>query len=126
MSVLPQRHFTVAEYLDWAIDHPGRYELHNGKIHAISPGGAGYAAAKFSVQTALAADIRAHGLPCHLLPSGLTVRVEAATAFEPDALVYCGEELESSGLEVPNPVIVVEVLAAHAPHRHLDEIYGVL
>jgi Uma2 family endonuclease len=33
------------------------------------------------------------------------------TAYEPDAIVYCGTKLASSALEVPNPVIVVEVLS---------------
>ena len=41
----------------------------------------------------------------------MTVRVEPATACEPDGLVYCGPELPSSAVEVPDPVIVVEVLS---------------
>src|SRR5437588_9630635 len=69
------------------------------------------AAAKFAVQTALAAGIRARGLPCHMMPDGMTVRVDARTAFEPDALVYCGQEVALSTLEIPNPVVVVEVLS---------------
>jgi Uma2 family endonuclease len=39
------------------------------------------------------------------------VRISPHTAFEPDALVYCGEEVPGHSLEVPNPVIVVEVLS---------------
>jgi Uma2 family endonuclease len=46
-----------------------------------------------------------------MLPDGLTVRVEATKAYEPDALVYCGPELPPSAIEVPEPVIVVEVLS---------------
>ena len=41
----------------------------------------------------------------------MTVRVDAATAFEPDALVYCGLQVAPSALEIPNPVILVEVLS---------------
>lgn len=41
----------------------------------------------------------------------MTVRIDAATAYEPDALVYCGTKLAPSAVEVPNPVIVVEVLS---------------
>jgi Uma2 family endonuclease len=46
------------------------------------------------------------------------VRIDAYTAHEPDTLVYCGEELPDSAIEVPNPVIVVEVLSPAT--RHID------
>ena len=34
-----------------------------------------------------------------------------ATAFEPDALVYCGPRLPAHSIEVSEPVVVVEVLS---------------
>jgi Uma2 family endonuclease len=46
-----------------------------------------------------------------MLPDGMTVRVDEATAYEPDALVYCGAKVPSNSIEVPNPVIVVERLS---------------
>jgi Uma2 family endonuclease len=46
-----------------------------------------------------------------MLPDGMTVRIDDSTAHEPDALVYCGLELPASVLEVPAPIIVVEVLS---------------
>jgi len=118
MTVLPQRRMNVGEYLAWAKGHPGRYELYDGVVYDMSPEGAGHAKVKFAVQSALTAGIRARGLPCHMLPDGMTVRVEARTAFEPDALVYCGQEVAASALEIPNPVIVVEVLSPST--RHID------
>ena len=42
---------------------------------------------------------------------GATVRVSSRTAFEPDALVYCGPRLPPDTIEIPNPIIVVEVLS---------------
>jgi Uma2 family endonuclease len=111
MTALPQIRMTVDEFLAWADRQPGRYELANGVVYAMSPEGAGHAKVKFAVQTALATGIRARGLPCHLLPDGMTVRVEDTTAYEPDALVYCGPELPPRAVEVPNPVILVEVLS---------------
>lgn len=111
MTALPLPRMTVDEYLAWAAGTPGRYELYDGSVYAMSPEGAGHAKVKFAVQSALAAGIRSRKLPCHMLPDGMTVRVEARTAFEPDALVYCGKEAASKALEIPNPVIVVEVLS---------------
>lgn len=118
MTALPQARMSVDEYLAWAKGHPGRYELYDGVVYDMSPEGAGHAKVKFAVQAALAAGIRARGLPCHMLPDGMTVRVEARTAFEPDALVYCGQEVAPSALEIANPVIVVEVLSPST--RHID------
>jgi Uma2 family endonuclease len=111
MSAVPNHKMTVDEYLAWAEGHPGRYELYAGTVYSMSPERAAHARMKFALQTALLEGIRRAGLPCHMLPDGLTVRIDAHTAHEPDALVYCGKELPASAIEVPAPVIVVEVLS---------------
>ena len=66
---------------------------------------------KGAVYTALFAGVRARRLPCYVLPDGMTVRIDDVTAYEPDALIYCGEKLPSNSIVVPNPVVVVEVLS---------------
>lgn len=109
---------TVDEYLAWAEEHPGRYELLDGTVFAMPPEGAGHAEKKAAVHAALLAGIRARQLACHALPDGMTVRIDDTTAYEPDALVYCGPKLAPSALEVPNPLIVVEVLSPST--RHID------
>ena len=118
MTALPKHKLTVDEYLAWAEGRPGRFELYAGIVYAMTPERAGHADVKYAAQTALLAGIRRAGLPCHMLPDGMTVRVDRDTAHEPDALVYCGQKLPSSALEVPNPVIVVEVLSPST--RHVD------
>jgi Uma2 family endonuclease len=118
MNTLPKHKMTVDEYLAWAEGRPGRYELYAGSIYAMEPAGAGHAETKFLIQRALLAGIKKDHLPCHMLPNGITVRVDEGTAHEPDALVYCGEELPDDALEAPNPVIVVEVLSPST--RHID------
>ena len=64
---------------------------------------------KFAVQTALLAGIHKAGVSCHMLPDGATVRVSLHATHEPDALVYCGPQLPGDAIEVPNPLILVEV-----------------
>jgi Uma2 family endonuclease len=39
------------------------------------------------------------------------VRVDPQSAFEPDALVYCGPALPAEAVETPEPVIVVAVVS---------------
>ncbi len=41
----------------------------------------------------------------------MTVRIDSHTAYEPGALVYRGPRRDSNAVEIPNPVIVVEVLS---------------
>jgi len=103
---------TVDEFLPWAeAQERGRYELHDGQVIVMSPERAGHWKAKGAVFLALRDAVRTAGLNCHAVPDGATVRISQRTAFEPDALVYCGEEVPDNSLEVPNPVIVVEVLS---------------
>ena len=101
----------VDAFLVWAEGQPGRYELVDGEVFAMSPERAGHALVKYATQTALNQAIKKAGLPCHMMPDGITVRVDAATTFEPDALVYCGPPIDLDAVEVPNPIIVVEVLS---------------
>jgi Uma2 family endonuclease len=118
MNALPQARLTVDDYLTWAEGQPGRYELIDGIVHAMTPERAIHAKTKAAVHMALAAQIPQRALSCHALPDGMTVRISDTTAYEPDALVYCGAELPPSALEVPKPVIVVEVLSPSS--RHID------
>jgi Uma2 family endonuclease len=101
----------VDQFLTWALDRPGRYELVGGEVVAMAPQRVRHADVKFAVQSALRSAIRRAGTSCHMLPDGMTVRIDAETAYEPDALVYCGPPLPPDAVEVPEPVIVVEVLS---------------
>lgn len=112
VTVQPKIPMTVDEFLAWAEGQPDRYELADGIIYAMAPETAGHAETKAAVHAALLAAIRARRLPCHALPDGMTVRIDEMTAYEPDALVYCGTKLPRSAIEVPDPVIVVEVLSS--------------
>jgi Uma2 family endonuclease len=109
MSTPAQRKMTVDEFLVWAEGQDGRWELYNGVPYLMAPEQTGHGEVKFRVQAALLDGIRKAGLPCHMLPDGATVRISRHKAHEPDALVYCGPKLPSNAIEVPEPVIVVEV-----------------
>jgi Uma2 family endonuclease len=118
MNAIPQRRMTVDEYLEWAAMRPGRFELVEGAVCEMSPETTGHAEAKAGIYVALLTAVRRQRLPCHALPDGLTVRIDEVTAYEPDALVYCGERLDPASVEVADPVIVVEVLSPST--RHID------
>ncbi len=100
----------VDAFLVWGEGREGRWELRDGQPVMMAPERAAHALTKFAAQKALDAAIQRAGLPCRLFPDGMTVRIAARTAYEPDALVACpSPQLDS--LEVPNPIVVVEVLS---------------
>jgi Uma2 family endonuclease len=111
MSNAAEKLMTVDEFLGWAEGREGRWELLDGRPMAMSPERVAHAETKLEAAAALRNAIRRAGAPCHVMPDGMTVRISARMAFEPDALVYCGERLPPGGIEVPSPVIVVEVLS---------------
>ena len=111
MSALPTKKLTVDEFIAWASKQSGRFELYAGKVYAMSPERAGHAQTKFAVQVELKRAIKAKRLNCHMLPDGMTVRVDDHTAHEPDALVYCGPQVGPDVVEISEPIVVVEVLS---------------
>jgi Uma2 family endonuclease len=111
MVALTKPRMTVDEFLAWAMAQPGRYELHRSEVYMMAPESAGHAETKLAVHSAFLAAVRAAKLPCHVFPDGMTVRIDDETAYEPDAIVYCGPKIARSAVEVPNPLIIVEVLS---------------
>jgi Uma2 family endonuclease len=117
MSDAAKQKMTVEEFLAWAEGRDGRWELQDGDIVSMSPERSAHWEAKGAVFLALNAAVLRAGAPCRAVPDGATVRITARTAFEPDALVYCGPRLPSGAIEVPDPIIVVEVLSAATAGR---------
>ncbi len=105
---------TVDDFLAWAVKQPARYELELGTIDAMSPESLGYVRIKTMIQRALAVAIQHANLCCKAVHDGVIVRVDGATAYEPDALVYCGPHQPASTLVVDDAVIVVEVVLPHS------------
>ena len=102
---------TVDEFLRWAEGRPGRYEFVCGRVVAMAPETSVHAKTKFQVARKLADAVEGADLPCEVYPDGMTVRIDEATAFEPDALIRCGEPLAPEAVEVPDPFLVVEVIS---------------
>lgn len=102
---------TVDDFLAWAESRQGRYDLENGQVVAMAPEYMGHLRAKTASFDALAAAIDRARLPCQALPAGAAARIDAATLYEPDALVFCGAAPARDAIAIVAPVIVVEVLS---------------
>ncbi|MDX2266077.1 MAG: Uma2 family endonuclease [Hyphomicrobiales bacterium] len=112
MKTANLRHMTVDEFLEWSErQQSGRYELEHGQVVTMQAERIEHTEAKLETVIALREAIKKAGLPCSAVTDGATVRISKTTAYEPDALVYCGEKAPRGSLEIPNPVVVVEVLS---------------
>jgi Uma2 family endonuclease len=109
MNIQQPKRMTVDEYLAWALEHPGRYELIDGAVRQMSPETVRHADIKGQIYIALRQAIKRAGLKFFTMADGMTVRVAPNTAFEPDALVYGEPRVDDDSIEIPNPIIIVEV-----------------
>ena len=116
---------TVDDFLNWMDGREGRWELFDGELVEKRPERPAHTETKREAAVALKAAIRHLGLPCHVTKDGSIVRISPDTAFEPDGVVYCSPRLETDAVEIPEPVIVVEVLSeATASRDHGPKLSG--
>jgi Uma2 family endonuclease len=123
---LPTR-MTVDEFLAWAVrqEHQGRYELFNGRVVVQQAHNWGHAQLSLRVHRLLLDAIGRTGAPFYAAPMGMTVRITRDFAFEPDALVAPLPKPRRTDLEIPHPVIVVEVLSPSTAKRdRTDKVAG--
>jgi Uma2 family endonuclease len=107
-----KKRMTVDEFIPWAMAQPrGRFELVNGEIVAMSPERPRHVETKGRVFIALHDATARGGCKCESILDGATVRIDEHTAYEPDAMVYCGPKLHPDSVEVPTPLVVVEVVS---------------
>ena len=103
---------TVDEYLPWALARGGRWELIDGRPVKMTSETLGHIDVKSFVWLALKQLVAATGrVDLHVLGGGATVRIDEHNANEPDGLVYAGPKRPDTELEVPDPIIVVEVVS---------------
>jgi Uma2 family endonuclease len=111
MVALRQERMTVNEFLPWAKQQPERWELFDGVPMAMSPERVVHGDTKYRAARAYDNAITKTRAPCRFVLDSAVVRIDSRNSYQPDVLVYCGEPISGDAVEVPNPVIVVEVLS---------------
>jgi Uma2 family endonuclease len=124
MIDLPKHKMTADEFLAWAEDQlpeAGKFELWDGEV--VVRHGPGFEErsqhweAKTAALLALHDAIKRAGVPCFVAADGPMVRLSPNKMARPDALVYCGPKVPRGVQEVPNPLILVEVLSPSTKKR---------
>lgn len=111
MVALRKERMTVNEFLPWAKQQPERWELFDGIPMAMSPERVIHGDTKYRAARAFDAAIAKADVPCRFVLDSAAVRIDARNSYQPDLLVYCGDPVSGDAVEVPNPVVVVEVLS---------------
>ena len=126
MNLIAPQRMTVDEFLAWSVrQEKGRYELQDGRVIMQQSQNFGHLRFKGRIFNLLQEAVARAGVPFYVMPDGATVRIGPRTAYEPDALVAPLPAPEDSSLEIPNPVIVVEVLSPSSIKRDLtDKLAG--
>ena len=117
MSSPVMKPMNASDFLSWAEGRPGRWELHERAVIAMSPERIAHVRAKGAAFRALAEAIRRSGQSCEAFSDGISIRVGDGSVYEPDALVHCGPRLSEDAIEIENPVVVVEVQSASTAAR---------
>ena len=107
---------TVDEFLCWGPAQDGRWELIDGRPVKMPSETFDHVDIKAYVWLALKELVEANsGL--HVLSDGATVRIDSNNANEPDALIYAGPKRDGKSIELPDPIIVVEVVSPTSGRR---------
>ena len=112
MNIALPRSLNVDQFLAWAVQQEeGKYELVDGVVIMQQSQKWVHSRVKLEVAVALREAIKKAGVSFYVGSDGPTVRISEHKAFVPDALVAPLPEPAPDSLEIPNPVIVVEVLS---------------
>jgi Uma2 family endonuclease len=121
---LPNHKMTADEFLAWAeaqLPEAGKFELWDGEVVVRhGPGFEGRSEhwdSKGAMYRALCEAVERAGLPCFVAVDGPMVRLSTNKMARPDVLVYCGAKVPRGVQEVPNPMIVIEVLSPTTKRR---------
>jgi Uma2 family endonuclease len=106
MTALRKQLMTADEFLVWAERQTDQWELFDGTPVAMSPERVIHGDVKYRVARALDLAIAKSGIPCRFVLDSAAVRIDARSLYQPDALVYCGEPVSGSAVEIANPVVV--------------------
>jgi Uma2 family endonuclease len=109
--VLPTR-LDFDDFLVWAArQEEGKYELIDGVVIMQQSQQWGHSKAKAAAYVALSRAVADAHVDCYVGIHGPTVRVSTHRGFVPDVVVAPLPEPALDSLEIPNPIVVVEVLS---------------
>ncbi|MDZ4841920.1 MAG: Uma2 family endonuclease [Hyphomicrobium aestuarii] len=123
MTIQQKIKMTAAQFRDWAVEQPRRYELVDGEPIAMAPERALHNRVKGLIFRVFLQIVERDGLACEVFTDGMSVEVppvglEGWRNYEPDVSVQCGVVQDLNSMVLPAPLIVVEMSSPSS--RRLD------
>jgi len=113
MSALPEKRWTVEEYLAFERASEERHEFINGQIYLMSGASRKHNLIVFNLALALGNQLRGKG--CETYLNEMRVKIPSTNNYTyPDVTIVCGEDAELEDDEFDtllNPILIVEVLS---------------
>jgi Uma2 family endonuclease len=100
---------TVRQFLAWAEQQDGRWELIAGEPIRMARETARHNDVKYLTWLALRNAIATARVPCPVKGDGVAVEIGDDGWYLPDVSVACGEAIAPEATKVDNPIILVEV-----------------
>jgi Uma2 family endonuclease len=123
MTALPDRKYTLDEYIQLLKTSDERYEYFDGDVVSMSGGKIAHSAIASNVLHHLRTGTG--GGPCQVFGGDLALKVPLAWPFRfPDGSVVCGEPVieDFKGIDLLiNPLLIVEVLSSSSAAYDLGE-----
>ena len=127
MSALPKHEMTAEDFLAWDLKQPkseaGKIELADGLVIRQPSERIIHVEVKAALAAVLRDAVARAEVPCFGLSDGAAVRIAPNKVYKPDGLVYCAPRLPPETVEIPNPIIIFEVLSEDSLKRdHGDKV----
>jgi Uma2 family endonuclease len=122
MNIALLHRMTADEFLRWdQRQESGRFELEGGRVVVQQAQNFAHLKAKGLIYERLKAAIAQAKAPLFAMPDGATVRVDDTRVYEPDALVAHQPEPPPETIEIPDVVVVVEIVSPSSEKRDYVE-----
>lgn len=121
-----QRHMTAEEFISWGGDgHPGKLELVNGIVRAMSPASGTHALLQAKIARILGNHLEKIGRPCRVgTEAPIRPRMRSnENVRAPDVAVTCVSPQKDEKF-FPDPVLIVEVLSPSNQRETWESIWA--
>jgi Uma2 family endonuclease len=105
------RDLTIAEFLAWADQQPGRWQLRDGAPEMMAPAADRHGRIQMQTGHRITAHFEGLGSRCSVVPGGGVIPDirSSHTMLVPDLTITCAPS--GDGVAMPDPIVLIEILS---------------
>jgi Uma2 family endonuclease len=117
------RKLSLAQYMAWEAEQPGRNEFFRGEVFAMVGGRRGNGRVVANLMRHLGHQLE--GTPCQAFCENMKVQVGEDAVLYPDVFVTCADAMDPNLAAFTKPVLVVEVLSPSTQRYDRSEKFAI-